>query len=178
MPWDRVVVDKPCSIEVDGDLGCIDGLDSSDRSFDMEIDVTLGMLDPRDLPYYTTRNMKWRSLLIVILATFVLCGYTRYYWPTNLTTYAQQGTSHTHIQLSGYVTYVASESDGDYHIRVCDSPSITGMDVNHCVIGECVPALPCSHPSVGRQLHLKGVSRLDSEHHWMEVHPVEQWSYL
>ena len=104
---------------------------------------------------------------------------TRTYWPVDLATYAQKGTAHTHVELSGYVTYTLKEGDGDVHIRVCDSASVAGMNLAHCIVAECIPKLPCAVPHVGAHVRVRGISRRDPEHsNWAEVHPVEELAVL
>jgi hypothetical protein len=80
----------------------------------------------------------------------------------------------THVEVAGWVTYVRREDDGDLHIRVCDSPQVEVMDRKHCVVAECIPALPCEAPMIGHRYILRGISRYDSEngHKWREIHPV------
>lgn len=34
----------------------------------------------------------------------------------------------SHLEITGWVTYQVKEGDGDTHIRLCDSPSVKGMD--------------------------------------------------
>lgn len=114
----------------------------------------------------------------MMTATMLLAlSLSRTYWPVDLATYAQKGAVHTHIELTGYVTYTAFEDDGDLHIRLCDSPTVVGMDKAHCVIAECIPLLPCTRPTKGRQITVRGISRHDPEHNWQECHPLESWRY-
>lgn len=81
----------------------------------------------------------------------------------------------THLEIEGYVTYIDHEADGDWHIRLCDSPGIEGMDRQHCMVAECIPKLPCDVPKHGEQVRVQGIYRYDGEagHRWAEVHPVE-----
>lgn len=84
------------------------------------------------------------------------------------------GTPHTHVEVGGWVTYVADEDDGDLHIRACDSPKVEGMERKHCFVAECIPALPCHRPKIGEFVVFRGISRPDTErgHNWQEIHPV------
>jgi len=91
---------------------------------------------------------------------------SRYYWPVNVDTLASHGTPHTHVSVSGLVTLVRREADGDLHIKLVGH---TGF-----VVAECVPKLPCRAPRVGERVTVKGISRHDGEHNWWEVHPVEE----
>lgn len=98
---------------------------------------------------------------------------TRTYWPIDPATYAVSGSKHSHITVTGFVTYVSKETDGDIHIRICDSALVLGMDTKHCIIAECIPELPCAHPAIGSSITVSGISRQDPEHDWYEIHPVE-----
>lgn len=83
----------------------------------------------------------------------------------------------THVELFGWVRYVAHEDDGDLHIRICEDPRIEGMDRKHCIVAECTPWLKCRQPRVGAKVLVRGISRYDAEspgHHWWECHPVER----
>ena len=74
---------------------------------------------------------------------------------------------YTHVEITGKVTSVKSERDGDTHIQVSD-----GADF---IIAECIPKLPCSViPDVGQTVTIRGISRYDRENRWYEVHPVEE----
>lgn len=81
----------------------------------------------------------------------------------------------THLQVEGFVTYKAKEDDGDWHIRICDSPKVKTMDKGHCIVAEIVPALPLPPPKVGDHVSVQGIYRYDAEdpgHHWQEIHPL------
>lgn len=84
------------------------------------------------------------------------------------------GPVRTHLEVTGYVTYIALEEDGDLHVRLCDAPTVTGMNRRRCVVAECIPALPCRRPARGARVRVRGISRYDGErgHRWWEVHPV------
>ena|SRR6266704_2797432 len=114
-----------------------------------------------------------RFFALVLLLSFGSLGVAaaRYYWPVTVAKLASGTNVHTHVELdSVVVAYVAVEGDSDFHERLRDRG-----DTLHFVIGECIPALPCRHPHVGEVLPLvRGISRYDPEHHWWEVHPIEQ----
>jgi hypothetical protein len=81
----------------------------------------------------------------------------------------------THIEVEGWVTYVATEDDGDHHIRICDDPKVQGVNLKRCVVAEIIPALPLPVPKAGDHVRVQGISRFDAElpgHNWWEVHPV------
>ena len=83
----------------------------------------------------------------------------------------------THVQVEGWITYRVKEGDGDWHLRICDSPRLEGMDVKRCVVAEIIPELPMEVPKRGAHLRVRGIYRFDGEnpgHHWHEVHPVLQ----
>lgn len=73
---------------------------------------------------------------------------------------------HTHVQVTGKVTLVRKEGDGDTHIRLEDGGAF--------IVAECIPKLPCQVPKVGQTVTVKGISRFDGEHKWTECHPVEE----
>jgi hypothetical protein len=75
-------------------------------------------------------------------------------------------TLFTHVEVTGKVTLVKKEADGDVHIRLSDGQTF--------IVAECVPELPCKPPRKGATITVRGVSRFDKEHGWWEVHPVEQ----
>lgn len=85
---------------------------------------------------------------------------------------------HTHVEVTGYVTRVRLEQDGDLHVRICDSPKVKGMDRKHCVVGELIESNPVKLPgfpyNTGDLIQMRGISRFDYEgnHNWWEVHPV------
>jgi hypothetical protein len=87
--------------------------------------------------------------------------------PYHKVTIAQMGaTQWTHVEVTGKVTLVKTEADGDTHIRLSDGQKF--------IVAECIPVLPCPRiPHVGEIITVRGVSRLDKEHGWYEVHPVE-----
>lgn len=94
---------------------------------------------------------------------------TRHYWPTIVDSLATGHGHHTHVAVSGTVTLLATEDDGDVHLRVA-SPS------GAFIVAECIPALPCPRPKLGQAITVYGISRRDPEHGWYEVHPVERWT--
>lgn len=104
-----------------------------------------------------------RLLLVVLLLQ-------RAFWPISLDSLAVGRPKHTHVAITGTVSYVRREDDGDLHIKI-KSPS------GRFIIAECIPKLPCLLPKVGTRITVKGISRPDPEHGWWEVHPVEEWSY-
>jgi hypothetical protein len=121
-------------------------------------------------------GMKLKHLIYTVLFTAALVlldvalqaqqARSRTYWKTPLDSLAVGHHTHTHAAVTGKVTYVSAESDGDYHIRLT-SPS------GRFIVAECIPQLPCPHPKVGQTITVKGITRWDPEHSWNEIHPVE-----
>lgn len=114
------------------------------------------------------------SLAVILSLLFAGEG-KRSYWPTTIAAMTGAGPVRTHIQVEGFVTYVKKEADGDVHIRLCDTPSVKGMDRARCIVAECIPLLPCQSPKKGKHLRVKGIYRFDGErgHKWAEIHPAE-----
>jgi hypothetical protein len=82
----------------------------------------------------------------------------------------------THAAVSGFVTQVRKEENGDTNTRICDNPKVEGMDRAHCFVAKCIPRLPCEVPRIGKPTTVSGITRYDAEvgHHWWEIHPVER----
>lgn len=107
--------------------------------------------------------------MIITLILAICALTTRPYWIVSPSTFAQNGSVHTHVQITGYVNYTACEDDGDLHIRIVPIKGATSP----YFIAECIPSMPCVRPSIGSQITVRGISRRDPEHQWWEVHPVE-----
>jgi hypothetical protein len=73
-------------------------------------------------------------------------------------------------EITGKVSYVSHEADGDWHFRVEDP-----KDSKVFVVCEIIPELPMDHPKVGQSVTVRGVVRWDGEHKWGELHPVTKW---
>ena len=100
----------------------------------------------------------------------ILLALQRTYWPTPLDTLAIGHQKHTHAAVTGTVVYVVKEDDGDVHIKLTNP--LTGR----WIIAECIPLIPCVPPKAGQVITVRGITRLDTEHGWREIHPVESWS--
>src|SRR5882672_12260203 len=48
-----------------------------------------------------------------------------------------------HAAVSGFVTQVTKENDGDTTIRICENPKIDGMDRARCIVAKCIAKIPC-----------------------------------
>ena len=92
----------------------------------------------------------------------------RTYWPISVDSLATGKVLRTHVEVTGLVTLVRHESDGDMHIKLVGK---TGF-----IVAECVPELPCRLPKVGERITVRGINRWDGEHKWAEVHVVEWMS--
>jgi hypothetical protein len=77
-------------------------------------------------------------------------------------------TRWTHVCVTGLVTYVRVQRDGDVHVTMDDG--ITR------VVLELITAVPLPHPRKGQRITACGVSRWDRYHGWAEVHPVLRWT--
>ena len=90
---------------------------------------------------------------------------------------------HTHVEVTGYVTYIKEEEDGDLHVRLCDVP-VQGMNREHCIVAEFIPLIrpgdSANHLRRGMEIRVQGISRYDAErnHLWWEIHPVESVEIL
>lgn len=112
--------------------------------------------------------IKW---VIVALLVSAPVQAQRGYWPVPLDSFALGKKLHTHIEITGVVApnFPKREDDGDIHIKIL-SPLGTGR----FIVAECIPKMPCVLlPRAGQTVTVRGVSRLDPEHGWREVHPVE-----
>ena len=77
---------------------------------------------------------------------------------------------HSHLCVTGTVSSVRQEADGDFHVRLCDG----GL----CLVLEVIPELPLPRPKKGSRIEACGVSRWDSWHGWWELHPAVRWRDL
>lgn len=111
-----------------------------------------------------------RFLLVVLLVL------QRVYWPTPIDTLYVGHQKHTHASVVGLVRYCRTESDGDRHFKLTNPPPST--DTIRFVIAEIIPLIPMPCPVAGRVVRVNGITRLDTEHGWREIHPVESWTYV
>lgn len=126
---------------------------------------------------WTVTPNKW-GLVALLLALFILlfaiwtapASGQRTYWPVSLDSLSIGHVRHTHVEVRGKVApyYPKTESDGDRHIKLL-SPS------GRFIIVECIPLLPspCAAVKAGQLLLVRGITRLDPEHGWYEIHPAE-----
>ncbi len=113
------------------------------------------------------------ALVLLCLPTLAAAQQTfsRTYWPVSVDSLAIGQTVHTHVVVTGRVTLLRHEADGDTHLKLVGR---TGF-----IVAECIPALPCAFlPKVGQRVTVYGISRRDVEHGWYEVHPIERLERL
>jgi len=75
----------------------------------------------------------------------------------------------THVAITGRVTSVRHEADGDWHIWVSDG--------RVKIVVEIIPLIPVPVPRVGACVQVRGIRRIDAERghaHRVEIHPAEQ----
>src|SRR5258708_28523284 len=91
------------------------------------------------------------------------------YPTTSISTVAAGKWKRPRASLTGVVSAIHKEADGDVHIRIEDG---TG----NFVICEQIPELPLKTlPKVGDKIVAKGIVRYDGEHGWWELHPFISW---
>jgi len=127
--------------------------------------------------------------LFVVLALFAVSAFAAIpYVPVSITgiTNSPPGGPwrfNTHASVTGYILdwQLHPNVDGDRHIVVCDSPNLVitksgyAPDVQHCIVAETVPYMPCSRiATFPYKTTLYGIVRFDAEHDWWELHPVEK----
>src|SRR6267142_2056380 len=86
---------------------------------------------------------------------------------------AKAASSASQAAVSGFVTQVTKENDGDTTIRICENPKIDGMDRARCIVAKCIAKIPCEVPPTGKPITVKGITRYDAKvgTHWWEIHP-------
>ena len=82
---------------------------------------------------------------------------------------SMQSSHHTHVRVTGQVTYIRKESDGDIHFTLSDN--------GRFIVCEIVPWHPLVVPKLKSNVIVYGIRRIDNEagHNWVEIHPVEKW---
>lgn len=114
-----------------------------------------------------TRTILVRASTLLLLA-LPAAAETRLYH--NETIAGLHRSRHTHVRVTGTVTYVKHEADGDLHFRLEDA-------AGRFVVCEIVPYRTLPAPRRGQVVTVEGIHRYDNEagHGWDELHPVEQW---
>jgi hypothetical protein len=77
----------------------------------------------------------------------------------------------THVVVEGLVVYRRKMADGDWHVTLTDAAG------NKAVV-EIIPAIPLEAPAKGSRVRVWGISRVDFQHKWGEVHPAERIEVL
>lgn len=98
----------------------------------------------------------------------------QFHRPYHVETVASMARStHTHVEVTGKVTLVRKEADGDWHLRISDGLRF--------IVAEIIPTLQplpftMALPTVGACVRVRGIRRVDNEagHGWLEIHPVEE----
>ncbi len=85
---------------------------------------------------------------------------------------------HINQELTGTVTAVKAEADGDTHVEVTPDPPYaylcyTGQ--NYLVV-EPMPGQGITPPNVGDHIHVVGTHAFDTNHGHNEIHPVLTWN--
>jgi hypothetical protein len=70
-------------------------------------------------------------------------------------------------KITGAVTLVRVEDDGDVHIRLAEGSKFLVLEI--------IPELKIRPPKVGDTITAWGVVRWDGEHRWAELHPLVGW---
>jgi hypothetical protein len=82
-----------------------------------------------------------------------------------------QTSQWTHVEVTALVTYVRYQDpkngDGDWHITLEQDGAK--------VVAEIIPLIPLTPPKKGQRIRVWGISRIDKDHGWGELHPVEGW---
>lgn len=87
---------------------------------------------------------------------------------------------HTNQDLTGTVSAVRREADGDTHIEVTPDPAYAALSYSgqNYVVVEPMPGQSIPIPSVGDQLHVTGTHVYDTNHAHNEIHPVLVWNQV
>lgn len=108
------------------------------------------------------------AALVLLAATALVAAPSR---PYHRVTVAQLASSKwSHVQVEGLVTYVRTQADGDVHVTIEDAGAIAVVEI--------IPAIPLPAPRKGQRIRVFGISRIDRDHAWPEVHPAERLEVL
>lgn len=78
-------------------------------------------------------------------------------------------------EVSGRVTYVTKESDGDFHVGIKpDNPDVLTTNNKGVLVAEIVPAFPMPALHAGDYVAIAGPVVMDLSYGWIEVHPVRK----
>jgi hypothetical protein len=76
-------------------------------------------------------------------------------------------SSWTHVEVCSPVVYVRRMRDGDWHVTLDNGKAR--------VVAEIIPLIPLPIPKKGQFICVRGISRFDRRHRFVEIHPVEAW---
>lgn len=113
-----------------------------------------------------------KVLLALMLAGATLSAEDRVYHVISVAKVPQ--TKWTHAEVTGRVTLVKHEADGDIHIR------LTALDGSgKFIVLEIIPGYAAlwTAPKVGDTIVARGIVRQDKVHRWYELHPLESWRF-
>lgn len=100
---------------------------------------------------------------------YAIPGSPASYYPATLIPAVDITPKNTHIVVEGTVSYLRKEADGDLHFDIKDA---NGLKLT-CEID---PQNPLQPPTVGEQVRVYGVYRVDPDHGgWVEIHPCDYW---
>lgn len=85
---------------------------------------------------------------------------------------------HTNQELTGTVTAVRAEADGDTHVEVTPDPQYAALAYTgqNYVVVEPMPGQNIPPPNVGDHIHVSGTHTFDTNHGHNEIHPVLLWN--
>ena len=85
---------------------------------------------------------------------------------------------HTNQELTGTVSAVKNETDGDTHIEVIPDPgfSVLAYTGQKYVVVEPMPGQNIPAPNLGDHIHVVGTHVYDTNHAHNEIHPVLEWN--
>jgi len=85
---------------------------------------------------------------------------------------------HTNQELTGTVTAVRGEADGDTHVEVTPDPAYVALAFSgqNYVVVEPMPGQSIPTPSIGDHIQVVGTHVYDTNHAHNEIHPVLVWN--
>jgi undecaprenyl-diphosphatase len=84
-----------------------------------------------------------------------------------LSTIAAGRYTASHATVTGDVTQVTQELDGDFHIRIEAGGSF--------IVAEIIPEFSLDPPHIAQRITAWGIVRHDGLHNWWELHPLIGW---
>jgi hypothetical protein len=153
------------------------------RQTDRAVRLSLSAKRPADVSVATDRGRSTISALaahcrcipggrvIAILLLFALAqpAAGRMYHRVTIARLASPAP--THVVVDGLVAYRRLMKDGDWHLTLTDREG-------RKVVVEIIPAIPLEVPRKGARVRVWGISRVDFQHKWAEIHPAERIEVL